>query len=120
MPGLVDPSNQHSPFRVDLHPERDVVRVAPVGALDLSTAPLLEKQLLELRSAGFDRVVLDLREVTLIDSSGIRVVLAEHRFAEQAEHAFSLICGPSDVRRALEACGLLDLLHVDTVVTIRA
>lgn len=112
---LVDPPNQPAPFRVDVHPERDVVRVAPVGELDLVTAELLEKQLLELRNAGFDRVVLDLRALTFIDSSGIRVVVAEHQFAEEAEHAFSLICGPPAVRRALEVCGLLSLLHVDPV-----
>ena len=109
------PHQAAQPFRVDVHPERDVVRVAPVGELDLATAELLEKQLHELRDAGFDRVVLDLRELTFIDSSGIRVVVAEHHFAEGAEHAFSLICGPPAVQRALEVCGLLDLLHVETV-----
>ena len=115
MPAVVDPPNQPTPFRVDVHPERDAVRVAPAGELDLTTAALLEKQLHELRSAGFERVVLDLRALTFIDSSGIRVVVAEHRFAEQAERRFSVICGPPAVQRALEVCGLLGLLHVDTV-----
>ena len=98
-----------------MHPERDVVRVAPVGELDLATSELLEKQLHELRRAGFERVVLDLREVTFIDSSGMRVVVTEHQVAEQAERQFSLIWGPPAVQRALEVCGLLDLLHGDTV-----
>lgn len=115
MPALVDPPNQPAPFRVDVHPERDTVRVVPVGELDLATGELLEQQLHELHSAGFDRVVLDLRELTFIDSSGIRVVVAEHQFAERVEHAFSLIGGPPPVRRALEVCGLLDLLPVDPV-----
>ena len=109
------PQQAAPPFRVDVHPERDTVRVVPVGELDLATADLLENQLHELRSAGFERVVLDLRELTFIDSSGIRVVVAEHGFAERAEYAFSLICGPPAVHRALEVCGLLGLLHVDTV-----
>ena len=115
MPVLVDPPHQPAPFRVDAHPERDAVRVVPVGELDLATAELLEKQLRELRSAGFQRVVLDLRELTFIDSSGIRIVVAEHRLAEQAGREFSLIPGPPAVQRALEVCGLLDLLHGDTV-----
>ncbi|HEV2775563.1 MAG TPA: STAS domain-containing protein [Solirubrobacteraceae bacterium] len=102
-------------FRVDVHPEHDAVRLVPVGELDLATAGLLEKQLHELRSAGFDHVVLDLRELTFMDSSGIRVVVAEHRFAERAGHEFSLISGPPAVQRALEVCGLLSLLNIDTV-----
>ena len=108
------PQQAARPFRVDVHPERDAVRVVPVGELDLATTKLLEKQLHELRSAGFDRVVLDLRELTFIDSSGIRVVVAEHQFAQESEHAFSLICGPPAVQRALEICGLLGLLRIDT------
>lgn len=109
-----DPLSQPAPpFRVDVHPERDAVRVAPVGELDLATAKLLEEQLHELRSAGFHRIVLDLRDLTFIDSSGIRVIVAEHRFAESTEHEFSLLSGPPAVHRALEVCGLLGLLHVD-------
>lgn len=114
MPANTEPLSQPAPpFRVDVHPERDTVRVAPVGELDLATASLLEEQLHELRSAGFEHVVLDLRELTFIDSSGIRVIVAEHRFAEDTEHEFSLLSGPPAVQRALEVCGLLGLVHAD-------
>jgi len=109
----IPPRQRATPFRVDVHPERDVVRVVPVGELDLATAGVLEHELHELRSAGFDRVVLDLRELTFIDSSGIRVVLAEHRFADTSNHEFSLISGPPAIQRALEICGLLGLLDVN-------
>ena len=38
-----EPLKQHvAPFHVDVHPERDVVRVVPVGELDLATARQLE------------------------------------------------------------------------------
>ena len=115
MPANVDPLSRSAPFRVDVHPERDAVRVVPAGELDLATAELLERQLHELRDAGFDHVVLDLRELTFIDSSGIRVVVAEHRFAETTDHDFSLISGAPAVPRALEVCGLLGRLHIDTL-----
>ena len=115
MPADARPPQQVAPpFRIDVYPERDTVRVVPVGELDLATANLLEDQLHELHSAGFERVVLDLHELAFIDSSGIRILVAEHQFAERAGHAFSLICGPPAVQRALEVCGLLDLIRVDT------
>lgn len=112
-PDTDPPGQPGPPFRIDVHPERDAVRVVPVGELDLATASLLEEQLHELRSAGFDHVVLDLRDLAFIDSSGIRVIVAEHRFAETTEHEFSLRSGPPPVQRALEMCGLLGVLQVD-------
>jgi anti-sigma B factor antagonist len=103
---------QAPPFRVDVHPEREAVRVVPVGELDLATAPLLERELHELRKSGFDQVVLDMRQLTFIDSSGIRVLVAEHRFVERSDRRFSVIGGPRAIQRVLELCGVLDHLHV--------
>lgn len=37
------PSRAGVPFRVDVHPARDRVRVVPVGELDVATAPELER-----------------------------------------------------------------------------
>ena len=99
-------------FWVEVHPERDVVRVAPVGELDIATAPTLERQLLELRGAGFHHVVVDLRQVEFLDSSGIRVLFAENGVAAANDRGFSVISGPPAVQRALEVCGLLELLCV--------
>jgi anti-sigma B factor antagonist len=102
-----------APFRVDVRPEREIVRVVPVGELDLATAPLLERELHDLRDSGFEHVVLDMHKLSFIDSSGIRVVLAEHRFAEGGERRFSLVGVPPVIHRALEVCGLLAHLDID-------
>ncbi len=115
VPTDAEPLGQHSaPFGVEVHPERDIVRVVPSGELDLATVPVLEGTLHELRDSGFDHVVLDMRELTFIDSSGIRVVLAEHRHADTSDRRFTLIGVPPVIHRALEVCGLLAHLNVDT------
>lgn len=109
-----DPQSQeYAPFRVDVHPERDVVRVVPVGELDLATAPELEAHLLELRTSGFERVVLDLGELHFVDSTGIRVIVTEHQFAKSTGREFAVAGGRPPVRRALEVCGLLEHLRVE-------
>jgi len=109
-----DPLKQHPPpFRVDVHPERDVVRVVPVGELDLATTPTLERHLHDLRDSGFEHVVLDMHGLTFIDSSGIRAVLSERRYADASERRFSLTGVPPVVHRALEVCGLLAHLDID-------
>jgi anti-anti-sigma factor len=106
-------SKDYAPFHIDVHPERDAVRVVPVGELDLATAPQLEAQLHELGRSGFERVVLDLRQLRFVDSTGIRVILGADRNAGAGAHEFSLIGGPPAVQRALELCGLLEHLRVE-------
>ena len=89
------------------------MRVVPVGELDLATAPELEAQLHELRRSGFDRLVLDLRRLRFVDSSGIRVIVGEDQYAATNDREFSLIGGSPAVQRALEVSGLLERLLVE-------
>ena len=99
-----------SPLQVEVWPQRDHVRVVPVGALDVATMQELEDQLQELRSSGWENIVLDLRELTFLDSTGIALIVAQDDFARANRHEFSLIPGPPAVQRALDICGLLEHL----------
>jgi anti-sigma B factor antagonist len=99
-----------APFRVDVHPERARVRVEPIGEVDLATADVLRQQLRELRESGFDEVVLDLRRITFLDSTGIALILKEDRHARDAGLEFTLISGPPAVQRVLGMCGVIDEL----------
>jgi len=70
------------------------------GELDLSGAPALDEEIARL-SARDDvrRVVLDLRRLEFLDSSGLRVVaLAERRLTE-AGRELALVRGPETVQR---------------------
>jgi anti-sigma B factor antagonist len=93
-----------APFRVDVRPERDVVRVTAIGELDLATVAQLQTQIRELREAGFAHVVLDLRQLTFMDSSGVALILAEDRFARLNGQNFSLISGTPAIQRVLTLC----------------
>ena len=98
------------PFRVEVHPERDVVRVSPVGELDLTTVGAVDEQIAELRSAGFGHVVLDLRELTFMDTTGLQLVLALDSAARADRLDLSLVQGPPAVERLFDLCGVLDRL----------
>ena len=52
------------------------------------------------------RVVLDLRELEFIDSSGLRTLLTARRRAEQAGAEFSLVAGHPGLERTLEIAGV--------------
>ena len=83
------------------------------GELDLATAPDLE-DLLEGRIAAGQEVVVDLRGLQFMDSSGIRVLIAGHARAERAGTRL-LIVRPADehpVAKIIEVSGLDGELHL--------
>ena len=85
-------------------------RVAVSGEIDLQTAPELEAALSEACAAG-RTIELDLHEVSFIDSTGIRAILAAK--ASCAQHEVELLMVPSRhpaPRRVFELSGLLDRL----------
>jgi len=79
------------------------------GELDVLTAPRLEDALalIERRSAP---IAIDLRDLLLIDTSGLRVLAGARRRASEEGRPFAIIgCRPS-VTRVFELTGMLDVL----------
>jgi anti-anti-sigma factor len=74
------------------------------GDLDLATAPLLRRA---LRDAHLYArvVVLDLRELTFMDSSGVHVILDAAAGARRGDGRLILVRGPTHVDRALNLTG---------------
>ena len=68
-------TGEFEPFRVDVEPARESVRVAPVGELDIATVDKLQAEVARLLETGFEKIVLDLRGVRFLDSTGLRLVL---------------------------------------------
>jgi anti-anti-sigma factor len=100
-------------FELSVFPERAFVRVRPSGEVDISTAGSLDRQIQELWDSGWVEVVADLREVTFMDSCGLRVLVTHHRRAAERRMRFSIIDGSEPVRRVLELTGIDQVLdHV--------
>lgn len=102
-------------FEMQVHPERDHVRVVPVGGLDVASAVELAAQLRELRDAGFERIVLDLHRVARLEATGIGVILAEDRWARANGRHFSVITASCAVPGAPDMSDLFERLQ--SVVT---
>ena len=97
-------------FRLDVVPERDVVRVCPYGEVDLATAGTVRERFEELTSLGFRRVALDLRGVTFLDSTGMRLALELSESSRADAWEFAVIEGPAAVQRVFEITGLRSLV----------
>jgi anti-sigma B factor antagonist len=80
------------------------------GELDLTSAPVLAATVAHIPMDRTTNLVLDLRKLTFIDSTGIRTILVTRELCAEFGGEFSIIPAGRRVRRTLEICGLLDQL----------
>jgi anti-sigma B factor antagonist len=97
-------------FRCRVEPDREIVRVIPFGELDVDTVAQVADRVSEMQQAGFAEVVLDLRNLTFMDSSGLHLVLAADRMARSNGTRFVLIAGSRPIQRLFEIVGLQEIL----------
>lgn len=81
------------------------------GPIDVSQAMEL-RDLLGSRLAAGGALLLDLSETTLIDSSGIGVLVTAHRRAEEAGGRFALAGASANVGRVFELTRTNKLLEI--------
>jgi anti-sigma B factor antagonist len=102
---------QHAePFTCHVTSEREQVVVAPRGELDMATVGALEQELKSLRDAGFAALVLDLRGLSFMDSSGLHLVMRWAADASNDGFKFELEPGPAPVQRIFELAALNETL----------
>jgi anti-sigma B factor antagonist len=91
------------------------VVLALSGEVDLCTAPVAEDEL-RRAEASQDLIVLDLRAVSFMDSTGIRMLVAADRRNRERGAALVIVQGTPQIRRLFELSGLtqhLELLDGD-------
>jgi stage II sporulation protein AA (anti-sigma F factor antagonist) len=81
-----------------------VAIVQPRGDLDLATVDALQTALNGIDGVG--RLVLDLRGLGFIDSSGVQLLVTLHHRAQRDELELSVIAPTGAANRAIELCGL--------------
>jgi len=95
-------------FRCEVARDGDVARITLAGELDLSTTPEVEPA---LRVNGVRQRVLDLSDLTFMDSSGMRLILAAHVAARRDGVILEIVPGPPSVQRVFQICGVEDELR---------
>jgi anti-sigma B factor antagonist len=98
---------------LDYDTSRDgpVAVIAPTGELDLSGAAVLEGEIDRLLGdPGVATIVLDLRGLDFMDSSGLRLVVVTDMRAREADRRFALVRGGDTVHRVFEITRMSDRL----------
>ncbi len=79
------------------------------GELDLMSAELLEQAMRRLASDEDDGlIVLDLGDVSFMDSTGLRAVLVGIAVCVEHQRELELLPGPDQVQRLFEISGLVE------------
>jgi anti-sigma B factor antagonist len=85
---------------------RDGVAVmAFSGELDVATAPILRENLARVEARGATTIMLDLREVTFIDSSGLKEFLEARSRAKDNGHRLLMSGASPAAQRLFELTG---------------
>ena len=81
--------------------------IATAGEIDHATSRLLADALRRATVAGEGNVVLDLSEVSFIDSAGISALLNGLRRLTRQRRKLIVVCPPGRPRRVFEILGLV-------------
>jgi anti-anti-sigma factor len=108
-------AQQQEEFTVSQHRLGDIRVVVPKREIDFLTAPLLQAELERAIAEGDSKVVVDLCDVTFMDSSGAHALLEASKRLRALGRGFSVICVRGSISRLLELLGLGDsfAVHAD-------
>jgi anti-sigma B factor antagonist len=84
------------------------------GEIDIGSAPRLISALSDVVLSNAQALVIDLTEVSFMDSTGLALMLNAQRRVTRRGHEFAIACPEGPVRRVFEVTDMLDTLCVRT------
>ncbi len=101
-------------LEVTLHDEGGISVVSAAGDVDVTTAPRLRDALDRVLATGQSRVVIDLRGVPFMDSTGLGVLVGRLKVVRARRGSMRIVATSSRMLRVLSITGL------DTVFPLHA
>jgi anti-sigma B factor antagonist len=92
-------------FHVEIAQDLTATRVTVSGDIDIATVGHLERARAEALAAAPTRVLIDLREVEFVDSSGIRFLLETGALSKEGGWTLRVIKPASSAMRAFVVTG---------------
>ncbi len=99
-------------FSIDESPRPDGVGLALAGDLDMSATFALEPVLDRVLADNPRELVLDLGEVSFVDSSGLGLLIATHERAANADVEMAITRAGPEIQRVFTIAGLDGVLPV--------
>ena len=99
-----------SNFRVEVRGGGEAVVLNVSGELDLASSPALEQELDSHAVTGAPMVIVDLRQLEFMDSTGLSVLVRAHQRSVESGQRFGVVKGPQQVQRLLGLTVVADRL----------
>ena len=91
----------HEQLRIDTQQRADRLILELHGELDMATSPQLAEALDELAENGPATVVLDLRGVSFLDSTGLKAIFSARNTTQERGQQLAVTPGSPQVQRLL-------------------
>lgn len=99
------------PYEINVSADADTSTVHLAGEIDYAASLDLKPKLQELTSQCRGNLLIDLNEVTFIDSEGIKALMAAFRWMHEKQGQAQIVRCSSCVQRVLKLTGLEFLLE---------
>jgi anti-sigma B factor antagonist len=116
--GVAGMKGSEPPLTIRVESRNGVTLMVLAGELDLATAPILQRHFETLDGDGVSAVMLDLRDLRFVDSTGVHMFLQARSDAEANGHRLLLIGAQPHVRRLFELTNTVDLLGEREAVSV--
>lgn len=101
-----------SNFHVEVRSDDGTPVLSVSGELDLASSPMLEEQVERAVAGAPAVVIIDLRQLEFMDSTGLSVLIRAHQRAQEHGHRLAIVNGSRQVRRLLSLTGVADRLTI--------
>jgi anti-anti-sigma factor len=99
-------------FDVTTEQRGDTVHLRLSGELDISSAAKVEDELARVEPDRPGVIVLDLRNLAFMDSTGLRLLIAADTRAREQDRRLKIIKGPEPVQRVFRITRLEERLEI--------
>jgi anti-sigma B factor antagonist len=105
-------------FSTSTETRNGVARIALSGKLDVANVPVLKEPLTRFEDDGVSAIMLDLRDLTFIDSAGLHAFLQARGRARANGHRLIFIRAGANTRRVFELTGTQFLIDDQEAVNV--
>lgn len=97
---------------IDHHRQGDYAVMTLAGEIDVYTAPLLREKWIELLNAGEANFILDMTEVTFLDSTGLGVLVGGMKRIRSGDGDIRLVCNGEKILKVFRITGLTKVFPI--------
>jgi anti-sigma B factor antagonist len=103
-------TSKHPYLTIEVTSASDAHTIVLSGEVDLLGTPQIEAALKDAYDANPELIVIDLKNLTFIDSSGLHALVTGHELCRARGQELRIIPGPANVQRLFELTGMNEVL----------